>query len=567
MVKLLVLVLLGVLSIYGQSPKTLKAKAPEVYLVKFNTTKGDVIIQVNRAWAPIGADRFYNLVKSGFYKDAAFFRIVPRFVAQFGIPALPKVAAVWDHAYIIDDKVTQSNKRGTLTFASAGPNTRTTQIFINFGDNPSLDTQGFAPFGLVINGMDVVDKFFGGYGESPDQGRITAFGNAYLDKNFPNLDRIVTAGLIGAQAEAQANERPPNAQQEKAPQTQLSADQLFQRASKGDQTSLRQLQTRAEEGDARAQSNVGLMYYEGEGVQQNYTEAVKWFRKAANAGDGQAQTGLGLAYYEGRGATRNYAEAVTWYRKAADQGMGAAQCNLGLMYYQGEGVAEDYGEAIKWFRKAADAGIALCQYNLGIAYYKGQGAPQNYIQAYIWLTLAASRARSDDQKQFSAARDAVAGKMTLDQIAEAQAAANGNARAQTNLGAAGDRRFVPMVQEGGVYMVPVLINDTITLRFIVDSGAADVSIPADVVRTLMRTGTISESDFIGAKTYTLADGSTTSSTTFRIRSLKVGDTVLQNVMGSIANTKGDLLLGQSFLGRFKSWSIDNANHALVLERP
>jgi peptidyl-prolyl cis-trans isomerase A (cyclophilin A) len=185
-------------------PNTLKARAPEVYKVKFTTTKGDVIIQVNRGWAPIGSDRFYNLVKNGFYKDAAFFRIVPRFVAQFGIPARPDVAAAWDHAYIVDDRVTQSNKRGTLTFATAGPNTRTTQIFINFSDNASLDTQGFTPFGQVIEGMDIVDKFFAGYGESPDQGRITAFGKAYLDKSFPNLDRIVTAVVMPADAPAPA---------------------------------------------------------------------------------------------------------------------------------------------------------------------------------------------------------------------------------------------------------------------------------------------------------------------------------------------------------------------------
>jgi peptidyl-prolyl cis-trans isomerase A (cyclophilin A) len=186
-------------------PSTLKAKAPEVYKVKLTTTKGDVIIQVNRAWAPIGADRFYNLVKSGFYKDAAFFRIVPRFVAQFGIPARPDVAAAWDHAYIVDDRVTQSNKRGTLTFATAGPNTRTTQIFINFSDNAALDSQGFAPFGVVTDGMETaVDKFFAGYGESPDQGRITAFGKAYLDKSFPNLDRIVSAVIMPADAPAPA---------------------------------------------------------------------------------------------------------------------------------------------------------------------------------------------------------------------------------------------------------------------------------------------------------------------------------------------------------------------------
>ncbi len=185
-------------------PGTLKAKAPEVYKVKFTTTKGDVIIQVNRVWAPIGSDRFYNLVKGGFYKDAAFFRIVPRFVAQFGIPARPDVAAAWDHAYLVDDRVTQSNKRGTLTFATAGPNTRTTQIFINYSDNTSLDAQGFAPFGTVIEGMDIVDKFFAGYGESPDQGRITAQGKAYLDRSFPNLDRIVNAVVMPADAPAPA---------------------------------------------------------------------------------------------------------------------------------------------------------------------------------------------------------------------------------------------------------------------------------------------------------------------------------------------------------------------------
>ena len=184
------------------TPSSLRAKAPEMYKVKFTTTKGDVIIQVNRAWAPVGADRFYNLVKNGFYTNAAFFRIVPGFVAQFGIGARPEVSAVWENAKILDDKVTQSNKRGTLTFATAGPNTRTTQIFINYGDNTGLDGQGFAPFGNVIDGMDLVDKFFAGYRESPDQGRITAQGKAYLDRSFPNLDRIVTAVIMPDDAPA-----------------------------------------------------------------------------------------------------------------------------------------------------------------------------------------------------------------------------------------------------------------------------------------------------------------------------------------------------------------------------
>ena len=123
-----------------------------------------------------------------------------------GDPARPEVSAAWDHAYIIDDRVTQSNKRGTLTFATAGPNTRTTQIFINYSDNAGLDGQGFSPFGQILEGMEVADKFFSGYGESPDQGRITAFGKAYLDKSFPNLDRIISAVVLPADAPAPAGD-------------------------------------------------------------------------------------------------------------------------------------------------------------------------------------------------------------------------------------------------------------------------------------------------------------------------------------------------------------------------
>jgi len=183
-------------------PNTLKAKAPDLFKVKMTTTKGDVIIEVHRGWAPLGADRFYNLVRAGFYKDAAFFRVIPGFVAQFGIPARPDVAKVWDNARIPDDRVLESNKRGTMTFATAGPNTRTSQIFINYRDNTPLDSQGFAPFGQVTEGMDLVEKFFSGYGEAPDQRLITSQGKAYLDKNFPNLDRIITAVIMPAEAPA-----------------------------------------------------------------------------------------------------------------------------------------------------------------------------------------------------------------------------------------------------------------------------------------------------------------------------------------------------------------------------
>src|ERR1700691_53690 len=177
-------------------PATLTAKAPDVYEVTFKTTAGDFVVTVTRAWAPIGADRFYNLVKHGFFTDAAFFRVVPGFIVQFGLSANPAVNKVWDKASIKDDPSKQSNKPGYLTFATAGPNTRTTQLFINFGNNTFLDSQGFTPFGQVTSGMYVVNQIYSGYGEQPDQGAITTQGKTYLDKNFPKIDSIQTATVI-----------------------------------------------------------------------------------------------------------------------------------------------------------------------------------------------------------------------------------------------------------------------------------------------------------------------------------------------------------------------------------
>ena len=187
-------------------PENLRAKAPEKYQVKFVTTKGDFTVTVTRAWAPNGADRFYNLVEHHFYDGAAFFRVLQGFMAQFGISAYPQLTAVWENARIKDDPVTQSNHRGYITFATAGLNTRTTQLFINYGNNDGLDKQGFAPFGQVTDGMGVVDKLYNGYGEGapsgngPDQGRVSAGGRAYLEKGFPKLDSIKSATLVGAAA-------------------------------------------------------------------------------------------------------------------------------------------------------------------------------------------------------------------------------------------------------------------------------------------------------------------------------------------------------------------------------
>lgn len=186
-------------------PAKLTAQAPETFKAQFDTTKGKFTIEVTRSLSPNGADRFYNLVRSGYFTDIAFFRVVPNFMCQFGMHGDPAVTAKWSDARILDDPVVGSNKRGTITFAMGGPNTRSTQFFINFRDNTSLDGMGFSPFGKVIEGMDVVDKINSEYGDMPQQGGngpnpefIAQQGNAYLKKDFPNLDYIKSATILPA---------------------------------------------------------------------------------------------------------------------------------------------------------------------------------------------------------------------------------------------------------------------------------------------------------------------------------------------------------------------------------
>lgn len=177
-------------------PSKLNTQAPEEYKVKFTTSKGDVVLALHRAWAPLGVDRFYNLVKAGFFSDIAIFRVVPGFVAQFGIHGKPLVSDVWKDARIADDPVKQSNKRGTIVFATAGPNTRTTQLFINFADNPNLDQMGFSPIGEVVEGLEIVDSINAEYSEKPDQGSLTREGNTYLKTHYPRLDYIQGAAIV-----------------------------------------------------------------------------------------------------------------------------------------------------------------------------------------------------------------------------------------------------------------------------------------------------------------------------------------------------------------------------------
>jgi peptidyl-prolyl cis-trans isomerase A (cyclophilin A) len=178
-------------------PENAKATAPAKYKVKVTTTKGDFVIEVTRAWAPLGADRFYNLVKLGFLQDLGFFRVVPGFVVQFGIHGDPQVSAAWRDAKIKDDPTgKQSNEKGTLTFAKSGPDTRTTQFFINFKDNKNLDAMGFPPIGKVIQGMDVVESINKEYGEQPQQPIVQSEGNAYLRRVFPKLDYVQSAALV-----------------------------------------------------------------------------------------------------------------------------------------------------------------------------------------------------------------------------------------------------------------------------------------------------------------------------------------------------------------------------------
>lgn len=217
--------LMGALACRGESrpaesapevglPPAATSEAPATFRVRFETSKGAFVLEAHRAWAPRGVDRLYNLVQSGFFDNTRFFRAVTGFMVQFGVHGDPAVNAAWENLAIPDDSVAESNTRGRMSFAMAGPGTRTTQVFINLVDNRALDGMGFAPVGEVIEGMAVIDSLYAGYGDGPpsgfgpDQMRLMREGNAYLEREYPRLDFIRTARLV---TEASAPAAPPAA--------------------------------------------------------------------------------------------------------------------------------------------------------------------------------------------------------------------------------------------------------------------------------------------------------------------------------------------------------------------
>ncbi len=389
--------------------------------------------------------------------------------------------------------------------------------------------------------------------------------------------------------------------------------------------------TTAERGDAEAQFIRGTVYSRGFAVQQDYAEAARWFRKSAEQGYAVAQNALGLAYYHGKGVPQDCSEALQWFQKAADQkqvnaqttlgwfyykgiclsedfpkalewnhlaaaqGFTEAQSNLGEIYESGSGVPKNNSEALKWYRLAAERNNASGQINLGHMYATGKGVKRDYVTAYLWTALAAKhdKAHVPNEQVLERAKDALnelISKMTYAEITEGQKQANAwkqtigittgttGANSGTTDATNGEKArpsagtnnqpsislSIPLKTIGSLYSVPVLINNTLTLDFVIENSGTNVAIPADVVLTLFRSGTIHEADFIGTKTVTLADGSTMPSEIFHLRSLQVGTMVLNDVTANIAPVKSFLLLGQGLLDRFGAWTIDNSIPALIL---
>ena len=272
----------------------------------------------------------------------------------------------------------------------------------------------------------------------------------------------------------------------------------------------KEFKTLAEKGFAEAQNNLGSMYADGLGVKKDLAEAVKWYRKAAEQGNAVAQKNLAYMYFNGLGLPKDVTEATQWYRKAAEQGNAFAQNNLGAIYADGSGVAKDPAEAEKWFHKAAQQGLPEAKDNL-TNLLREQG-----LDPDTW---------NHDEGDIPATE-------------------------------------IHLEKRGGVYHLPVRINGTFTLTFILDTGASEVNIPSDVASKLLQSGTISSADFLPGQSYRMADGSMVKSSRLMLRELEIGGVTIKEVAASIVPGTGSLLLGQTFLGRLKSWSLDNHRNVL-----
>ena len=339
------------------------------------------------------------------------------------------------------------------------------------------------------------------------------------------------------------------------------SDRWLRKAGDNGEALLRLLSPFAEkERNEVAEAFVGIIYaHRADGARATF-----WTGKAAAQGNAVAEAMLGLTYQYGtKGLPLDYGLAAFWYRKSADQGYFGGQIGLAGLYGSGYGVPRDLPQAAALFRKAADQGIAQAQFALGTMYAGGWGLPQDYVQARVWLGKAADQGIADAKTALAALGDKPTSPNAKPVPSQTAVPAARVAELQPTQ-APSSVTEVALADENGTFGVPVLVNDAIKLNFTLDSGSADVVIPADVFGTLKRAGTISSDDIGEVKTYTLANGTTVQSQTFRIRSLKVGNQVFENVAGSVGAGNGLLLLGQTFLRHFKSWSIDNNRQMLVL---
>jgi TPR repeat protein len=332
------------------------------------------------------------------------------------------------------------------------------------------------------------------------------------------------------------------------------------------------VQPLANQGNARAQHELGFMYWSGQGVRKDYAEAIKWYRRAAEQGYANAQWSLGHMYRTGTGLPQSYAEAFKWFRLSAEQGYAGSQDALGDMYSNGQGVLKNEAQGVLWYFRAANQGFPHAQLMLGLTYSIGDaGLPQDWVHSYMWLSLAAANASliadgsrgglewAKIAKDAISARNSTATFMTREQLAEAQklvrewkpqlpatALTDDDVAPPKQKSTQTSRAKVQLKANGDILVVPVEINGAMTLDFMIDSGASDVSIPADVFSTLSRTGTIKESDLVGQRTYVLADGSKAESPFFTIKSLRIQNIILNDVTGSVGPSQGPLLLGQRF---------------------